>query len=121
MKSLVVVTICLAICSCADFSAKRICGDYYIVDMDVETFLGYSLGNGNYLGIVEGQIKDYKLLGDSAICVVRSPVYKNDAVYQDSVEYYIVIISKQKTKFPEKGVTGPISKEEFDRICTNQE
>jgi hypothetical protein len=104
------------LCSCG--SQKLITGNYYF-DNEFE-IIQYKFEDDIFVGIVSGRIVDLAY-NDKYIIAKRNPentnikiinkdsvIITHDGLYMDSVEYYIICVSKTYTSAPEKGIIGPM-------------
>jgi len=90
-----------------------IAGRYYLVatDTDEQMALCYLTETENYVGVIPETVFSVGVM-NGYILAKQHPFDKRDLTC-----YYIVPVHEENTYWPEKGVVGPLTKQEFEVKC----
>ncbi|WP_178300428.1 DUF3997 domain-containing protein [Chishuiella changwenlii] len=108
----IVITLALisSFSSCNDIKSNQIIGRYYLVAVDTkdDMSIGYEVDeSGNTVDVVPETI--FSVGNNDKYIIAKQHPNTNRKI----TNYFIIPIYKEYTYFPEKGVIGPISLNEF--------
>lgn len=109
----------LVFCSCEGISKKHVTEDFYLIDMDYDQddrSLSFSVGEGDYVGVVGPTVVGYALSG-KYILVKQRPKQHLEPKSTSAPVYYIIDMDVERLRMPQQGVTGPSDLAEFYKTC----
>jgi hypothetical protein len=110
LKIITLVILLLFIFSCNDLNEKHIIGRYYLDTVDyVEELMSlyFKYDDGNSIGVVNQTV--FAVGFNEKYIVVKQHPDNNKKI----TNFYIVPIYKEETYWPEKGLLGPLTFEQF--------
>ncbi|WP_333662222.1 hypothetical protein [Chishuiella changwenlii] len=109
-KCILVIFSLLLFSSCNDIKSNQIIGRYYLVAVDTkdDMSIGYEVDeSGNTVDVVPETI--FSVGNNDKYIIAKQHPNTNRKI----TNYFIIPIYKEFTYFPEKGVIGPLSLDEF--------
>jgi hypothetical protein len=120
LRTCSVVCILLIILSgCDGLDSIHLTGNYYLVDIEydsLERSLSYKTKAGGFVGVVEPTVSEY-WFDRRYIVVKQNRKFPSEFVSSPETNYYIVDMHVENIFMPEKGVTGPLTLNEFQAEC----
>lgn len=110
-KIIITLVLISIIFSCEGINKNQIIGRYYLVavDTDDNMSIGYQVDEeGNTVDIVKETV--FSIGNNNSYIIAKQNPYRNKSI----VNYFIIPIYKKFTYFPEKGVIGPLSLNQFE-------
>lgn len=108
----VIILILLVFILCQDIAHnERIIGRYYLIAIDdnEQMHVSFQVDNNNSVGIISQTV--YSVGFNKNYIIVKQHPQGNRKI----TDYYIVRIYHEMTYWPEKGVIGPMTKDEFNK------
>jgi len=105
--------ISLSSCIGSEFQREKITDNYYLITTDnynKDIYIGYKLKTGDFVGVLPSTV--FSIGNNEKYIVAKQHPFVFPVKVDSTINYYIIPIIRD-TLFPENGILGPLTLEEF--------